>query len=544
MRSWVLLVGLVVASVPAALAAPATFHLSGAFPLQAAGTPAALGHGDLLVQGPSGELSFVLDGASGTAYRVVHRSFGLDSGDPEMQVRWQDRVERSALDLTGARLVLTQRHDAFVLLGYDTDLRLAPASELLVGVLREPIGVADGPTVPGIELRTDGASADFERILDAGRFQARMTEGQATADGVASLFITGAELSYTPAAGAPQTLDLRPRADVREGSVYNPVTQSWSGPGTHTEYVHEYLLIERGTLTLRIDAARIPAFGYFDAAGLAGTGGLTIPAATGTVTVTEDGSATTHRLRGEALTLEGTYDLRLRKDASDLQRTGLEGSGDFTAVRYGAVVATYAWAPVAAAIGLGAILAGVGAWLASNGKLLGGGAGLVAGYARVHGEEILQHPGRQEVYERVKAAPGVSFHQLCAQVSFGASTLTYHVRVLEKNGFITSLKDGRYLRFFDRHSGEYARERKNAVSTLRNPATAAIARHIREHPGVAQRDLAQRFMVTPSTVSWHVKRLSQVGLVQSQRDHPHTRYYAGEAWASLPASEQLVEAVA
>jgi predicted transcriptional regulator len=177
-------------------------------------------------------------------------------------------------------------------------------------------------------------------------------------------------------------------------------------------------------------------------------------------------------------------------------------------------------------------------WVLAHAKAVGGIGGLFAGYARVSGQEVLEHPGRQEVYERVKAAPGINFVQLCDSVGFGASTLNYHLRVLERNEYITSVKDGRYLRFFDRQGGTYAGAKKVAVSALRNTTSAAMARHIRDHPGVAQRDLAEAFGVTASTVNWHMTRLSTAGLVDKRRDAHYTRYYLAQGgWSQLPASE-------
>jgi len=98
------------------------------------------------------------------------------------------------------------------------------------------------------------------------------------------------------------------------------------------------------------------------------------------------------------------------------------------------------------------------------------------------------------------------------------------------------------LRFFDRTSGSYAGAKKMAVSALRNETSAAIAKHIRDHPGVAQCDLATAFGVTPSTVTWHINRLAGQGLVQKAREAQHTRYYIGEAWAQLPLEEQARQA--
>lgn len=539
----VLLAGLALLLAPTAAAAPGDVALSAAFPFQATGDVAALGHGALHVQGDAGQLELTLSGA-GQATRVVHRAYGLASDDPAAQVLVEERVQRIPLDLAASTLSLVHREPGFEMLATDSATTLTADGEpLLVGALGQSIHVQSDLAPPlSLQVWPSGDEGEYAQDVPAGQFEARITHGGAATDGPLHLFLTGADVRVTGPAGTSD-LALRPHTQPAPGTLYNPLTGQWTGPGQHNEYVQEFLVVDLRDAHLQLAASNLPVLAYSPSLHLVGTGQLLLPAAAGAVHVQSSDGTTEHAIHGQDLWLSGRFDLALTKPADQLDGAQVSGTGDFTQVKYGTVAAAYPWG-IAAAVGLGAVAVAAGAWLLSQGKILGGGAGLVAGYARVHGQEILQHPGRQETYERVKAQPGISFHDLQAQVGFGASTLTYHLRVLEKNGFVTSLKDGRYLRFFDRHDAQFARDRKHAVSTLRNVNTAAIARHIREHPGVAQHELAARFGVTASTVSWHVRRLGQVGLVQAQRAHPHTRYYAGEAWSSLPASEQMLDAVA
>lgn len=548
MRSLVCLLGLGLLLVPAASAAPGHTAVAFDLPAQASGAASASALGSMYASGEAGALQLTLANVAGHATRVVHRAFGLDSSNPDAQVLVQGKTEFIPVDMTGATLRIDSRDATFQLLATG-QARLAPqgtdasSTPLLVGALQDDQRVSYELQPPvSVQFGLQPKDGQFERTLQAGSLQARALDASATLDGPIELFVSGATASLHSAAGT-QLLNLRAYTTMASGSLYNPATGHWSGPGSHPEHVQEYLLVEAQASHLELRTQASPAFLYASQTTLAGTGTLILPAAKGTVTVEgKDASGhpqtTTHTLHGEDLALDGKYDLHLTKDPADLRHASATGDGDYTSVRYGATRATYPWGPVAAAVGIGAALLAAGVWLATQGKLLGGSAAAgILGYARVHGEEILSHPGRHEVYERVKAQPGISFHLLAEQVTFGASTLTYHLRVLEKNEFVTSLRDGRYLRFFDRKAGTYAGDKKQAVMVIRNPATNAIAKHIRDHPGVAQHELAAKFDVTASTVSWHVKRLTQVGLVDARRTHPHTRYYAGTAWATMPAQE-------
>jgi DNA-binding transcriptional ArsR family regulator len=542
------LAGALVLLATPSLAAPGALQGRIQLPIEVDGARDAFaGHGAFLATGSQGTLQLTLDHATGTAMRVQHRAFGyVNAQDPQAAVLWHAKTLSIPLDLDGAVLGLDQRLPQFQLYASDADAHLggpADAGPLLVGGLSEGKTVTERLQRPlSIEIVAD--SQPYAATIPAGQFQARANQGDMNVDGPFKLFLSEARLTLARD-GATQQVPALFRTEELPGALYNPVTDAWFGPGTHTEYVQETLQID-AVGHLGVHFAGLPGTLYSSTPSIHVQGDSVLPGMDGTVRVADkDGKTITHTLSGQELTLGGSYALRLHDLDGDSKSARLDGSGDLTTVSYGAVTAHYPWGAAAAAVGIGALLLAGAAWVLTGGKsLLGGaaGSGLLAGYARVHGEEVLEHPGRQEVYERVKAFPGVNFVQLGQQVSFGASTLNYHLRVLEKNGFITPVRDGRYLRFFDRRSGHYSGERKHAVSALRNPTSAAMARHIRDHPGVPQCDLAAAFGVTPSTVTWHMNRLATAGLVAKQRDGPHTRYFVAGGWAELPADEQARQA--
>jgi DNA-binding transcriptional ArsR family regulator len=549
MRSWVGCVVLLAAllSVPAAFAAQGSFQGTSTPPIEFTGDVAASApSGTLHLTGADGEASLLVQGAEGKVTRIVQRSFGIvNHDDPRAEVLWSQDVDRKEYDLAGALLVLDARREEFQALVHDADVRLdagtarGPAQ---LAILEHAVPVTEDLRIP-LSVRVVSDEAPFRHVIPAGLYATGAEDGRATVDGSFRLFVTGATVDWVVPGSAPETFHAYFHTEEREGSVYNPLTGDWVGGGSHTEYVQEYIVVEASSGYLDLQFRGLPGAVYAERPSFTVTGEARLPATEGTVTIVEDEASTTHTLAGDDLTLAGRFTLE-PTGHDPAGRTGVRGTGDFTTVTYGAVAAHYDWASTAVAVGLGALVLAGAAWVLSNAKAvlapLGGGA--IALYARVHGDEVLEHPGRAEVYERVKAFPGVNFVQLSKAVTFGASTLNYHLRVLEKNGYITSVRDGRYLRFFDRTSGSYAGARKMAVSALRNDTTAAIAQHIRTHPGVAQCDLAAAFDVTPSTVTWHINRLAGQGLVTKARDGAHTRYYVGEGWAALPVEEQARQA--
>ena len=537
-------VGLLFLAAPLAQAAPGAIAVRAELPFQFSGQPTASGRdAEFLLQGTDGQASIQLAATDGQAVRWVHRMWGyVNPNEPHLGIVWDDDVRRIPVSLDGATLSVAERRPGFQLLASDGDLRLGPGATpapLLVGAL-ESAKAIERPLDDTLLLRLSPPkdTDEVDHTIPAGSFEARSTTGRLTATGPVALFVSDAVVHILGPQGPTQVLAYFREEHGHPGSLYNPLTKTWSGPGTHTEYVQEHLRVEARDAHLAIDYAGQPASLFSSTADLAVDGVALLPAATGTVTVHEDGAPVKHEVRGDDLGLEGRFTLHAHDVIASPARAVVDGEGELTRVTYAGVEATYDWTAAAAAAGLGAILLAAAGWLAFHAKTVGPAvAGAIAGYARVSGHEVLEHPGRAEVYERVKAYPGVSFVQLAEQVGFGQSTLNYHLRVLEKNEYIAAVKDGRYLRFFDRAAGTYAGARKHAVSALRNETTAAIARHIKANPGIVQRDLAAAFGVTASTVSWHVTRLESAGLVSRARDAHFTRYYIADGWSQLPADE-------
>ncbi len=519
-----------------ATAANGVLQGSTALPIETEGSRTfTAGNGAALWEGDAGALELRVLGNDGAQVtRVVYRAFGYVSPtDPSAEVRWVERQERHELDLAQGELLLEARGPQFRALLHDAQFQSASSeARLPIGLTTAGIDVDHWlPATFSVGIFGNGDQG-FEYRIPANSYQAQLRHGTVESHGENHFFAVDATFLLNNPDGA-QVIQAYPRTETRPGSIYNPLDGTWFGAGTHDEYIHEYITVD-GDAQLVASFDGLPTRTFSDALTVDIDGTSTLPEMQGTITIAGE---ETHEVDGETVDITGLHQLRLEGADQRTLRTGVDGDGDYTIVRYGAVAAEYDWATAAAAATAGTLLIGLIAWLGSQSKALLGGGAAVVGYARVAGNKVLEHPGRAEVYERIKANPGISMAELARAVEFGESTLNYHLRVLAKNEFVSQVRDGRYLRFFDRTTGQYANERKHALSALQNGTSSRIAAAILETPGVAQRELAARFGVAPSTVNWHIRRLSQVGLVDSRRDHPHTRYYPGDAWAGLPQDQ-------
>ncbi|HVL48178.1 MAG TPA: ArsR family transcriptional regulator [Candidatus Thermoplasmatota archaeon] len=152
-------------------------------------------------------------------------------------------------------------------------------------------------------------------------------------------------------------------------------------------------------------------------------------------------------------------------------------------------------------------------------------------YTRIGRDEVLEHGKREEIYELIRANPGIHAHDVSAKAGIGWGTTVYHLKLLEDNRLVVSRRLGRYKRFY--LNAGHITQNKDAYAVLRNETGAALARAVRASPGVIQKDLCAALGVQPSLVSWHMDKLEGAGLVKKVKEGRIVRYYAGPAWEGL-----------
>lgn len=156
-------------------------------------------------------------------------------------------------------------------------------------------------------------------------------------------------------------------------------------------------------------------------------------------------------------------------------------------------------------------------------KLLWVGAGL---YTRLARPDVLGHEDREKLYRLVETQPGIHFHALQRDLGWNTGTLTYHLRVLERHGFVVSRRDGLYRRFY--LSGAAPRKE---VFENQGPTglRADVIEAIRNTPGISQSDLALGLGANKQTVNYHVKALERAGTIRVEKRGRDTYLFPGGA---------------
>lgn len=151
--------------------------------------------------------------------------------------------------------------------------------------------------------------------------------------------------------------------------------------------------------------------------------------------------------------------------------------------------------------------------------------GLVGLFSRLERGELLDHPARAKLVQIVEAQPGIHFHDLAQKAELANGTAVHHLRKLSDSGHLAVRRSGRYTCYFP--GGRVDPHTAAAAPLLKSEGARQVLEAVRGKPGMSNLEVAQATGLQPSTVNYHVQRLSQAGLVAALRDGRMVRLHPG-----------------
>ncbi len=139
-------------------------------------------------------------------------------------------------------------------------------------------------------------------------------------------------------------------------------------------------------------------------------------------------------------------------------------------------------------------------------------------YSKLSKKDILNHEIRGLIRGYIIANPGDHYSSIKRNLDLNNGTLAYHLRVLEQNGFVKSMFDGIYKRYYPANIN---------ISKLKKNVSKQeeIFNIILEHPGVTMDQIGRLIGVSRQVVNYHVKNLIRAGIVDYKRDDKSARFY-------------------
>jgi len=161
-------------------------------------------------------------------------------------------------------------------------------------------------------------------------------------------------------------------------------------------------------------------------------------------------------------------------------------------------------------------------------SVVAAGAATTVAYTRLTRDTVLRQKLRSLIYEYIQSEPGASFSAVRDALGLQNGTTSYHLAVLEREGFIQSVVRG-HRRFFFPVGG--------AVTSRVPPLSgiqASILKTVETSPGLGLRELSRAVGHEPSSVAYSARILAREGLLTTERAGLRIRFYPPAASAPPP----------
>ena len=115
------------------------------------------------------------------------------------------------------------------------------------------------------------------------------------------------------------------------------------------------------------------------------------------------------------------------------------------------------------------------------------------------------------ILEQIARAPGIRYREILRLTGLTNGTLEYHLKILERMHKVNvDRHDGRRARYY---SIDMSADDAHIIGYIRNNVARNIVSFVLEHDLCTFREIVDYISKAPSTASWHLKRLSEAGIV-------------------------------
>ena len=122
---------------------------------------------------------------------------------------------------------------------------------------------------------------------------------------------------------------------------------------------------------------------------------------------------------------------------------------------------------------------------------------------------------RRRIYRLVEDNPGIHFREVLARLDYAQGTVQYHLRRIADEGLIDVADDGQYTRYYP--AASFTEADREVMAALRRTYSRRIIAYLLADGPLTTSELADRVEKAPSTVSWHLSKLHDSGLVTKER---------------------------
>ncbi|MFX0066191.1 MAG: hypothetical protein ACFFC7_28855 [Candidatus Hermodarchaeota archaeon] len=135
-------------------------------------------------------------------------------------------------------------------------------------------------------------------------------------------------------------------------------------------------------------------------------------------------------------------------------------------------------------------------------------------YSKIHKEGPLDHFVRGQLYAYIALNPGVTYSSIRDAFSLKNGTATYHLIILKSFGYIKSINDGKYKRFFPIQFDEGKLGHK--LTKFQNRILCAI----RQLESAGPSEIARAVSATRQRSAYNLRKMLEFGLIAKDPQNP------------------------
>ncbi|MBN1941635.1 MAG: winged helix-turn-helix transcriptional regulator [Candidatus Diapherotrites archaeon] len=131
-------------------------------------------------------------------------------------------------------------------------------------------------------------------------------------------------------------------------------------------------------------------------------------------------------------------------------------------------------------------------------------------------DDALLLDSRQRIYNLIDQNPGLHFREIQRRTNLAVGSLQYHLDYLVKKHLIKIEKRGKFTRYYA-VMGLQLGEAQTTMSLLRQESLRKIVIFLLTKKRVNNTRISKALALSPSTVSWHLDKLVDSGVVEKKR---------------------------
>lgn len=145
------------------------------------------------------------------------------------------------------------------------------------------------------------------------------------------------------------------------------------------------------------------------------------------------------------------------------------------------------------------------------------------GHSYAPGRMVLPQTTLSKVYDCIKTHPGIHLRKIGRELGLATGNVQYHLYKLENEGRVNSVRRGLYKLYYP--SDLFGDAQRKILGVLSQETAREVLLNMIQNPNTSQDELALILQVSQPTISWHIKRLVELGIVQKRQKGRSVAYH-------------------